>query len=110
VYSIKAKDIGSSIFLTNENVKQLEKTEDYDWLDIGIWGYMTLSGIFLKSELLEGDVKILDYIDHDIATAEKKVKGLYTCPQLGVNDPSPFADILRAVKKYLEKGDRYLLK
>ena len=104
------EDIGSAIFLTNADIKKLKQNEDYDWIDIGIWGYATLSGIFLESELLEGDVSILDSIDHDIAIAEKEVKGLYICPELGVDSPAPFADILRAVKRYLEKGDRYLLK
>jgi|GEM_PF-6695207 len=110
MHRIRVEDIGSAIFLTNADTKKLKENEDYDWVDIGIWGYATLSGIFLESELLEGDVRILDSINHDIATAEREVKGLYICPELEVNSPVPFADILRAVKKYLEKGDRYLMR
>lgn len=108
-YRLEIEDIGDIITITNRDVPWSKRARGL-LSELAPFYTLTEEGIFIDCELIKGDAPTFNFINHDIATAEKEVKGFYICPELGVNSPVPFADILRAVKRYLEKGDRYLMR
>ena len=75
-FRIRVEDDGVIIRLENMDIRITPERKEH-WIegeDIGLWCEKTVAGIFVACELLEGDRRILDYIDDDIQIAEEKIR------------------------------------
>lgn len=108
VYDLIFGDLGEVAFFVNRELGWRKDEDGTEFLDVGVQGDITSDGIFLGCEFVFMTDKPHREIERDIREAEKSVKGLYSCPELGVEKGS-FTDVLRAFRDYLASGDRKIV-